>query len=207
MELIKEREKVASFMRRLYDQKLTTVSGGNVSVKIGDRILITSSQTDKAKMVGEQVAILNLEGKSLSPRLKISMEYQLHTLIYRKRPDVKAIVHAHPVFATAFAIAGKQVNTKISGEFRAIIGEPSIAPYALMGTETLAEAVSEACRKSHVVLMQNHGVLTTGESLFQAYDRMEVAEACARMNIILQLLGGEHSLPDSELLKIDQLFS
>jgi len=206
MELIKEREKVASFMRRLYEQRLTTATGGNVSLRAGEKILITASQTDKAKIVAEQVAIITPEGKSLSPRLKISMEFKMHVEIYKKRPDVKAIVHGHPVFATSFAIAGKAINTALSGEFRAILGEPVLAPYALMGTQELADAVSKAALESNVILMRNHGVLTTGNSLFQAYDRFEVIEACAKMNIVNGILGTAHPLTEKELAEIDQLF-
>ena len=207
MELIKERERVANFMRRLYEQKLTTASGGNVSLRVGEKVLITASQTDKAKIIGEQVGVITLEGKNLSPRLKISMEYKMHTAIYSKRPDVKAIVHAHPVMATAFGIAGKTINTGISGEFRAMLGEPVLAPYALMGTQDLADAVSDAALGSNVVVMENHGVLAVGKTLFQAYDRMEVLEACARMNFITGLLGNTKTLTQTELQAIDQLFN
>ena len=206
MEFIKEREKVAAFMRRLYEQKLTTASGGNVSLKIKDRILITPSQIDKAKVVGEQIIVLNQKGEAISQRHKKSMETGMHVAIYEKRPDINAIVHAHPVFATSFAIAGKQIKTNFAGEARAVLGEPVLAEYALMGTQQLANLVAEAALKSNAVLLQNHGIITMGETLFQAYDRMEVLEASARMTLITEMLGGSKDLTIDQLKEIDNLF-
>lgn len=193
-------------MRRLYDQKLTTVSGGNVSLRIGDRILITPSQIDKAKIVGEQIAILTMDGKIHSQRHKKSMESGMHLAIYSRRPEVRAVVHAHPVFATSFAISGKKIKTSLAGESRAVLGEPVLAKYALMGTQELAEIVAEASLKSNAIMMQNHGVITLGETLFQAYDRMEVLEASAKMTMITELLGGSQELSPDQLREIDNLF-
>jgi L-fuculose-phosphate aldolase len=206
MELIKEREKVAAFMRRLYEQKLTTASGGNVSLRIGDRILITPSQIDKAKIMGEQIAILTMDGKIHSQRHKKSMESGMHLALYARRPEVRAVVHAHPVFATSFAISGKKIKTSLAGESRAVLGEPVLAEYALMGTQQLAEIVAKASLKSNAILMQNHGVITLGETLFQAYDRMEVLEAIAKMTMITEILGGSRELSAEQLKEIDNLF-
>ncbi|MCB0807250.1 MAG: class II aldolase/adducin family protein [Bacteroidales bacterium] len=207
MELKKEREMVAATMRRLYNQKLTTASGGNVSLRADNKVLITASQIDKGLITGEQVAILTSGGNNLTPELKMSMEYNIHLSIYTKRPDVKAIVHAHPVFATGFAIAGKLFKTSLSGEFRAILGKPVLAKYVLMGTTDLAQSVSDAATRGNLILMANHGVLTTGRTLFEAYDRMEVAEACAKMNIVTGLIGQSTSLNPQQLREIDSLFS
>lgn len=207
MELIKEREKVAGFMRRLYERNLTTALGGNVSLKVGERIIITPSQFDKARMQGEQIAMINLEGSNLTPRHKVSMESGMHVAIYKKREDVKAIVHAHPVFATGFAIAAKKIKTNLAGEARAQLGEPVITKYALMGTPELAEIIAAASIESNVIIMQNHGIITLGENLFQAFDRMEVLEASAKMTLITDLLGSRKELTDTELKQIDNLFS
>jgi L-fuculose-phosphate aldolase len=205
-ELLKEREKVAAIMRRLYTNRLTTASGGNVSMRVQDKILITPSQIDKAAIVTEKIGILTLEGKNLTPELRQSMESGMHLAVYHKRPDVRAVVHAHPVFATSFGISRQKINTSLAGEARAMLGEPSSAPYALMGTKDLASAVAMACEKTNVVLMENHGVIALGETLFQAYDRMEVLEACAKMTLITSFLGGAHELNKEQLREIDNLF-
>jgi L-fuculose-phosphate aldolase len=207
IELLKDRERVAAIMRRLYANGLTTASGGNVSMRVGDRVLITPSQIDKAGIAAEQVGVLTAEGRSISSRIKKSMETGMHLAIYGKRQDIRAIVHAHPVFATSFAAAGKTVRTNLAGESRAILKEPMLAPYALMGSPELAEAVSNAACQSNVILMQNHGIITLGENLFQAYDRMEVLEAAAKMNLITDMLGGAIELDKGQLRQIDDLFN
>ena len=206
MEMLKDREKVAAIMRRLYANRLTTASGGNVSMRVGDKVLITPSQIDKATITAEQIGVLTLEGQSVSTRIKKSMETGMHLAIYKQRPDVKAIVHAHPVFATSFAVTGKAIKTNLAGESRAILREPVLASYALMGTAELADIVSKAARHTNVVLMQNHGVIALGETLFQAYDRMEVLEAAAKMTLLTDMLGGARELDPDQLRQIDELF-
>jgi L-fuculose-phosphate aldolase len=202
----KERREVAQFMRRLYEQKLTTTSGGNVSRKVDNVILITASQTDKAKITAREVGILSIEGENLTPELKPSMESKMHLALYQKRPEIVAIVHAHPVFATSFAITGKEILTNLAGEARAVLGTPVFANYSLMGTQEFADIVATAGTTSNVILLENHGVITLGKSLLQAYDRMEVLEATAKLTLITTLLGGGRTLSDNEVKAIDQLF-
>ncbi|HPE56215.1 MAG TPA: class II aldolase/adducin family protein [Bacteroidales bacterium] len=206
MNFEKEKSEVAATMKRLYDRGLSTASGGNVSMRIKDGILITASQTDKGLIDASQVGLIDQDGKVMSGDLKLSMETGMHLAIYAKRPDINAIVHAHPVFATSFAISGKIIKTNLSGESRAVLGEPAFAEYALMGTQHLADLVAGASLKSNAVLMRNHGVITLGSSLFQAYDRMEVLEASAKMTFITEFLGGSHDLTVEQLKEIDNLF-
>jgi len=205
MEFKRERKNVAFFMRRLYEQKLTTTSGGNVSQRIDNFVLITSSQTDKAIIDEDQIGIISMTGKNLSD-LKLSMESKMHLAIYNNRSDVKAIVHAHPVFATSFAIAGKDIKTNLAGEARAVLGKPVVASYALMGSQDLANTVAEVSLNGNVILMENHGILTLGENLLQAYDRMEVLDAAAKMTFITSFMGGGKELTEEELKAIDKLF-
>jgi len=206
MEYLEYRKEVAHFMRRLYEQKLTTTSGGNVSLRIDNIVLITASQTDKAIIDESQIGLITMKGNNLSENLKISMESKMHLAIYSRRPDVKAIVHAHPIFSTSFAIAGKEIKTNLASEARAILGVPVKSAYVLMGTQELADKVADASLKGNVILMENHGILTVGENLLQAYDRMEVLESAAKMTFITTLLGGGKELTDEELKSIDKLF-
>jgi len=206
MELLMEREDVAYFMRRLYEQRLTTTSGGNVSLRVGEKVLITPSQTDKASVKQEQIGDISIDGKILTVGFKSSMESKMHLAIYNKRSDVNAVVHAHPVFATSFAIAGKEIKTNLAGEARAVLGEPVKARYALMGTQKLADVVAEVSLDGNVILMENHGVIAVGKNLLEAYDRMEVLEASAKMTFITGFLGGGKELSKEELKSIDNLF-
>ncbi|MDD3927314.1 MAG: class II aldolase/adducin family protein [bacterium] len=206
MSFLNEREEVAYFMRRLYEQRLTTTSGGNISFCIDDdKVLITPSALDKGRISAEQIGVLTLSGENLTPHLKPSIEAGMHLAIYRKRPDVRAVVHAHPVTATAFTVCQRQLNCCLVAESRAILGQPVFAPYALMGTPELAEIVADAVLQGDCILMANHGVLTVGGSLLQAFDRIEVLEAAARLTIMTELLGSVKELSPAELAAIDAL--
>ncbi len=201
-----ERKEVAYFMRRLYEQKLTTCSGGNISFRVDEKnVLITPSQLDKARLTPEQIGIVTVDGENRTPELKPSMETGMHLSIYKKRPDIKAVVHAHPSCATSFSATNKKINCKLNGEARFVIGDPVYAKYALMGSEKLAEIVSEATLNGNVVLMKNHGVLTVGKTLLEAFDRLEIFEASAKITLITGLLGERKELSADELKAIDGL--
>lgn len=202
------KKEVAYFMRRLYNKNLTTTSGGNVSVKLEDgRMLITPSATDKARMKSDQIGILSLAGENQTPHLKLSMESGMHIAIYNKRPDINAIVHAHPPIASAFTAMRKSINCTLTSEARAILGTPVLAPYALMGTPLLADRVAETVKQANVILMENHGVICLGQSLLAAFDRLEVLEAAAKMTLITELLKGKKELNPQQLREIDELLA
>jgi len=205
-----ERNDTAAYMRRLYDKNLTTCSGGNISCRPEeDRVLITASSIDKAYLQAEDIAVLDGKGNNLTPELKTSIETQMHLAVYRQRTDVLAIVHAHPLHASLFTASDKKIKTDLLAEARFMLGEPAFAPYALMGTDSLAEIVGRtfADKSISVVLMENHGVITVGRTLHQAYDRMEVLEAAARMTILGEVLGGVKGLSDERRAAIDGMHS
>ena len=181
----KEREQVASFMRRLYRQFLTTTSGGNISCRTADgNIAITASQSDKAEQSPETVGIVTPDGRSLTPDLKLSIETSLHLGIYARRKDVQAIVHAHPVTATLFCCSEEPLDTHLTAEAYAMAGDAVKIPYALMGSQALADLVAEHMLNYNCGLMENHGVITVGNSLLNAFDRMELLENAAKQTLM-----------------------
>jgi L-fuculose-phosphate aldolase len=201
-----ERKEVARFMRRLYDHSLTTTSGGNISLRIsGDIIAITPSATDKGRMKWKDVGIMTMKGENLTPDLKPSIEAEMHLSIYRTR-DIKAIVHAHPVFATAFTAMENRINTSLTAEACAILGEPVFVPYALMGTKKLANIVAESIKKTDILLLENHGILSVGANLLQAFDKIEVLENAARITVIVEVMGNKKSLSKARIDEIEKLF-
>jgi L-fuculose-phosphate aldolase len=203
----KERREVASFMKRLYKKGLTTTSGGNISFRVSDDIiLLTPSATDKGKMKWKEIGIMSLIGENLTPGLKPSMESEMHLSIYRKMRDIKAIIHAHPVFASSFTAIKADIRTDLTAEAYAVLGEPVKVPYALMGTAELAELVSECALEASVLLLQNHGVLTTGENLLQAFDRIEVLENAAKMTLVAEMTGKKSPLTRARIFEIKRLF-
>jgi L-fuculose-phosphate aldolase len=201
-----ERKEVARFMRRLYKHGLTTTSGGNISLKISDDLIaITPSSTDKGSMSWKDVGLMSMKGVNLSPDLKPSIETEMHLSIYRNR-DVNAIVHAHPVFATAFTAMKNRINIRLTAEACAILGQPLLVPYALMGTKKLAETVADYIVKSDILLLENHGILTVGNTLLQAFDKIEVLENAARMTLIVDFAGKKKSLSTDKIKEIERLF-
>lgn len=205
-----EREETAAIMRRLYDRGLTTCSGGNVSIRISDDIVaVTPSALDKGSVRAEDIVLTDLEGNPLEKGKKTSIETGMHLAIYRERSDIRGIVHAHPLHATFFTASEIKLRTDIIAEARYLLGEPVPAPYALMGTEELAESAAAAFsdRNTRAVLLENHGVITAGDTLFKAFDRMEVLEAAARMTWMGEVTGGLNRLSRGRLREIDQLSS
>ena len=202
-----ERKDVARFMRRLYSKGLTTTSGGNISFRLpDDLILITPSATDKGRMRWNEVGLMDLSGKNLTPELKPSIESGMHIEIYRKCEGVKAIVHAHPVCASVFTAIRLRINTNLTAEARAILGDPVFVPYALMGTLDLANVAGEKACESDILLLENHGILTTGASLLSAFDKIEVLENAARMTLITEITRNISPLSKERINEIDRLF-
>ena len=193
-------------MRRLYKRGLTTTSGGNTSLRLhGGKIAISPSATDKGSMKWKEVGILTMSGKKLTPALKPSIETEMHLSIYR-RTDAGAIVHAHPVFATSFTAMDRKINTALIAEAVAILGEPLLVPYALMGTRELAEMVARNIDKSDILLLENHGILAIGKNLLEAFDKIEVLENAARMTVITEIMGSAKSLSGNKIEEIEKLF-
>lgn len=198
------REELAYFMRRLYERGLTTCSGGNLSTRVGDNhVIITPSALDKGRITGDQIGLMTLEGENLTPALTVSMEAGMHLEVYKARPEVRGIVHAHPVTASGFAAMSRDIDTTLTAEAYAVLGRPGVAPYALMGTPALAESVARAVKDADVVILENHGILTVGSSLLAAFDRLEVLEAAAKMTLFTALLGGAAPLTPERLAELD----
>jgi L-fuculose-phosphate aldolase len=207
MKYKKERKEVARFMRRLYRHGLTTTSGGNISLRISDELIaITPSATDKSIMRWKEVGVLSLPGENLTPDLKPSIEFALHINIYKKNRDVAAIIHAHPVFASCFTAMKFEINTSLTAEARAICGEPRFVPYALMGSEELAGIVAQNSAESDILLLENHGIITTGSNLLQAFDKLEVLENAAKMTLIVEMTGKKKGLSLARIREIERLF-
>jgi L-fuculose-phosphate aldolase len=203
----KERKEVARFMRRLYKQGLTTTSGGNISLKISDEvIIITPSATDKGKMRWQEVGIINIFGDNLTPGLKPSIESDMHLAIYKKKKDITAIVHAHPLYATSFTAMKYKIKTNLTAEAKAILGNPLFVPYALMGSGELARLAAENILRSDILLLENHGILTTGSNLLQAFDKIEVLENAAKMTLIVDVTKKKSPLNKTRVREIEKTF-
>lgn len=179
-------KEIADTMRRVYERGLTTSLGGNISMRLGSVMLITPSSLDKASLGDEDIAKVDIEsGKNLTPGLKLSIESEMHRLIYLKRPTCKAVIHAHPVFSSLFSASDEEIRTDIIAESYYQLGRVVKTPYAIMGSRELAEKVSDDAFSCCAVLLERHGALTVSDkSLLEALERLECLENAARMSLL-----------------------
>lgn len=207
MEYLEQRQEVADFMQRLYTRGLTTCSGGNVSVRADDYMLITPSGKDKANLAAEDIIIYSLkEDTNLTPHLVPSMETDMHKAVYDARNDISAVMHAHPIYASCFTATEEKINFRLIGEAVLVLRNVEQVPYSLMGTEELAVGVKEKAALSEVLLLENHGVLTFGKSLFNAFDKTEVLENAAKMTLVSKLIGRQKELSENKIDEILKIF-
>ncbi len=203
---IAERTDVAYFMRRLYELRLTTTSGGNVSCRAGDdACAITPSAVDKARITADQVAIIALDGTNRTPELTASSETAMHLRIYERLPEVGAIVHAHSPTVSAFVCAETPIRVDLLSETYALLDEPLMVPYARTGTDELADLVARYAERSSCLLLRNHAATTTGRDLLQAFNRMELLEDAARITLMVRQLDGVTALTPDHKRALDEL--
>jgi L-fuculose-phosphate aldolase len=177
------RREIVEVCRRLYDRGLIAGQDGNVSVRIKeDRILVTPAGLSKVDVRASDLVELQLEHeheKSSKGKGQESSEVEVHFAAYAIRPDIRAVVHAHPPVATGFSVAGETVEHLMLAELKYGVGTVPLVPYAQPGSRALAELAAESLRSYDVVLLQYHGAVTVGPSLMVAHQRMESLEHAA----------------------------
>ena len=163
---------------------------GNVSVRIGERrMLVTPSGARKGFMEPRDMVLCDLEGRPVSGESgRPSSETMMHTLIYAERPDVNAVVHAHPPCAIAHTIAGVGLDAPLMPEVFCELGEIVTVPYTTPTTREVPDALREHVRCKVALIMERHGSITMGETLWKAYDRLEVLEHTARISLMANTL-------------------
>jgi L-fuculose-phosphate aldolase len=192
--------------RRLYARGYTASNDGNISVRLdGQRLLMTPASVCKGFMNEPMMVITDLEGNKIAGDRKPSSEMQMHLEVYRQRPDVHAVVHAHPPVATAFAVAGIPLDRAVLAEVVTTLGSVPIAEYATPSTRELPEAVGKYVKAHDGMLLANHGALTLGSDLFAAYYKMETIEHFANISFVARMLGGERLLSRDEVMRLQGL--
>jgi L-fuculose-phosphate aldolase len=200
-----ERQSVAFYMKRLYDRQLTTVSGGNISLRLdNEKFCVTPSALDKGNLTPEVIAIVKFDGTNLTPNLKLSIETEMHRLVLLSRSDINAVVHAHPICASAFSTSQPcRLNSKLIAEVYYVLGDIVNVPYFMMGTKKLAEVVAAAIKTHNAILMENHGALTVGGDLLHAFDGLDLLERLAKMTLETGSIPGSHLMSDAQCREID----
>src|SRR5690242_20189141 len=194
------RDEILQAMGRIYHYRMTTTSGGNLSVRdeAGD-VWITPARVDKGSLRREDIVHVRAGGGVEGPH-RPSSEYPFHQGIYGARPDVRAVVHAHPVALVAFSICGRVPDTALFPQARHVCGAIGFAPYALPGSEQLGRNIAEVfARGFNCVLLENHGVVVGGATLQEAFERFETLEFTAKTVIKASLLGPVRYLTPEQL--------
>ena len=186
----------------LYERSYVVSSDGNVSVRLDDgRILATPTMTCKGRMTEDLLALTDLDGRPLNDR-RASSELAMHLLIYRERPEIKAVCHAHPPHGTAFAVAGLAIDQPILSEVILTLGCVPLASYGTPSTEELTDAMQPLVQYHNALLMANHGAVAYGADLWQAWDRLETLEHTAKIAILSRMLGGSKNLSPEAIEKL-----
>jgi L-fuculose-phosphate aldolase len=203
---LKLRQDIVEVGRRMYARGYTASNDGNISVRLdAGRLLMTPASVCKGFMSPQMMCITDLTGRKLEGDRNPSSEMQMHLEVYRERPDVVAVVHAHPPIATGFAVAGIALDRAVLAEVITTLGSIPIADYATPSTAELPEAVRRYIKAHDGMLLANHGALTVGSDLFSAYYKMETIEHFATISFVARMLGGERLLSRQEVERLQGL--
>ena len=203
-QLLHPRDQLVAIMNRIYHNGMTTLSGGNLSIKDdnGD-MWITPSGVDKGKLTAKDIMLVKEDGTIIGPH-KPSVEYPFHHAIFQLRPDFKAIIHAHPPALISFSIVREVPDTHIIPQANRICGPVGYAPYALPGSEKLGENIATTFAEGYnIIILENHGMAAGGANLLEAFHRLETLDFCARTLIRARVLGEAHTLAEPALNLFD----
>lgn len=194
-------DQIVMIMNRIYYYGMTTTTGGNLSIRDSEgTVWISPSSVDKGNLRREDIMQIKPDGTIIGLH-RPSVEYPFHLAIYKKRPDLKAVLHAHPPALVAFSLLREIPDTSIIPDARFLSGKITIAKYALPGSSTLGDKISAEFEKGiNTVMLENHGVVLGSTSLFKAFMNFEMLDYCARIQINAKALGGKiHGLSDKHM--------
>ncbi len=199
------RRQLVRFGRWVHRLGYTPGTAGNLSVRLDDRlILATPTGCSKGLLHAVDMVLIDNDGNKLSGTRNVTSEIGMHLAVYRMRPDVQAIVHTHPPIATAFAACGKALDQPICSEILMTTGLVPLAPYATTGTEEVSASLEPFIPDHDAILLANHGLLTYGSSLPDAFMKTETVEHFAQVCLSAHQLGGATPLRDIDIAKLQQ---
>lgn len=191
---------------RLDQRGFIAGADGNISVRLDSgRILITPSGLPKGRLRPEDLVEISPAGTLLAGSRSASSEKLMHLFVYERRPEITACVHSHPPYTTAFAVAGKPLAGDVLPEVILAVGELPLTAYAATGTDEVPQALEPFIESHNAFLLRNHGLLTIGRTLEEAYNRHETVEHYARIVFLAYQLGGINALPDDEVRRLAAL--
>lgn len=189
--------------RRIYNRGFVAANDGNITVRIGpDEVLTTPTGVSKGFMTPDMIIKVDMDGTVKSGKWKPSSELKMHLQVYREREDVNAVVHAHPPHATAFAVAGIPLKKPIMPEVVISLGWVPVAEYGTPSTEEIPQAISKYLQCYDALLLENHGALTVGTDVYNAYFKMETLDLGAQISLLARQLGGEKAISPANVEKL-----
>ena len=192
--------------RRLYARGYVASNDGNISVRLGDgRFITTPTGVSKGFMTPAMMVVVDESGRKVSGDREASSELPMHLEVYRNRPDVHAVVHAHPPLATGFAVAGIPLTRAVLAEVVTTLGSIPIAEYGTPSTKELPDAIRKYIKAHDGMLLANHGAVTCGRDVMNAYYKMETIEHFAKISLVARLLGRENLISRDEVERLQGL--
>src|SRR5271157_2357981 len=200
------KEQICEIGRRLYNRGFAAANDGNITVRLNDRALLcTPTMVSKGFMKPDDICKVDNDGKQLAGKRKRTSEVLLHLSVYKTRPDVNAVVHCHPPHATAFAVAREPIPKCVLPEIEVFLGEIAISPYETPGSQSFADTVLPFVKDTETILLANHGTVTYGSDLEDAYFKTEIIDAYCRILLLAKQLGKVNYYNDdkaAELIKL-----
>ena len=197
------RQEIVEIGKLVFDKGWIAANDGNISIRLDDgRLLCTPTAICKGMMTVDDLILCDMQGNKIEGSRERTSEIAMHATIYAMRPDVRSVVHAHPPVATGFAAAGRALNVALLPEVVINLGSIPLADYGLPGTPALTEGMLPYIPKYDAILMANHGAVSYGVDVRQAYFRMETVEHFARIMFVAEMLGGARALPREEVRKL-----
>jgi L-fuculose-phosphate aldolase len=198
--------KLVDVCHRLYERGMVTATDGNVSVRLPNgNILTTRSGINKGMVTQNDFVEVTSKGDAVAGTGKPSTEVGMHLYIYQQRPDIHAVVHAHPIYATGFATARIPLTECLFPEVIVGLGGIPLAEYATPSTREVAESLAPFVKKTEAILLANHGVVTYGTDSYEAYFKMEKVEHAAQITFVARTLGGERTLTHEDVDKLQRI--
>ncbi len=199
-------QELVNISKRVEAKGFVAATDGNISVRLPNgNILATPTSMNKGFVTTGDLVEVTIDGIQIGGTRKPSTEIKMHLFIYQQRPDVNAVVHCHPVYATGFAAAGIAMMENVFPEMIIGLGAVPLAQYAAPSTDELAGSLLPFVKDYNAVLLANHGVVTYGRDLWDAYFKMEKVEQIAHTLFVAESLGGAKSLNNEQVLQLKAL--
>jgi L-fuculose-phosphate aldolase len=200
------RNEIIEVGKRAYSRGFVAANDGNISTRIGkNRILITPANMSKGFMKNNDLIIVDIKGNVVEGKKKPSSEMRLHLQIYQNRSDVMSVCHLHPPYATTFAVAGIPLDQPYLSEAIISLGSVALVPYGTPGTEEVSRNLSPLLQSHDVFLLANHGALTVGKNVFDAYFKMETLEHVAKIIFLAKQIGSPVLLTANQVSQLETI--